>query len=116
MGEEEGKKYFKIVFDDQENRYKVEPVRIFKDLKDAFKCVKECNEDVKERELEDCREKMEKHQSRVENKKEEEKSRESIELDIKCEEEAKKTQNIVRRFGFWPFYPYKRWWRSEWAK
>lgn len=56
---EEGEKYFKIVFDDQENRYKVEPVRVFKELKDAFEYVKECNEDVKERELEDCRESVE---------------------------------------------------------
>ena len=45
-----------------------------------------------------------------------EEDKEVRELDIKCEEEAKKTQNLVRRFGFWPYYPYKRWWRSEWAR
>lgn len=60
---EEGKEYFKMVFNVQKNRYTVEPIRIFENLRDALKYVNECNEDVKERELEDCRERVRKQKN-----------------------------------------------------
>lgn len=66
--EEEGNEYYKIVFDEIENRYRVELIRIFEKSDDAFKYVRECNENLEERALEDCIDKLAKKGYTMEKK------------------------------------------------